>query len=173
MIPKLSVFSVQCNEFDVVKQSCLFKKQVRIFLSLQQQFNLFFLFFLFYLTAVGSKIHSPQKKYFLLFLNTVLARQLPSLRKEQQLSTQQSLNSCIFPIACWGTRGQENNPLNCLSNALSLKETRVLSLASGMFAIHGGSRRRTEERARRGGERGGRTCCAVAVPQEMQLCSVY
>lgn len=121
---------------------------------------------------MGSKIHSPQKKYFLLFLNTVLARQLPSLRKEQQLSTQQSLNSCIFPIACWGTRGQENNPLKCLSNALSLKETRVLSLASGMFAIHGGSRRRTEERARRGGERGGRTCCAVAVPQEMQLCSV-
>lgn len=148
MIPKLSVFSVRCNEFDVVKQFSFFKKK-KISLSAATVSHLSLFFFFFYLTGVGSKSTFPTEKYFLLFLNTVLACQLPSLRKEQQLSTQQSLNSCIFPIACWGTQGQENNPLKRLTNALSLKETRVLSLASGMF---GGSGRRTEERAGRGGE---------------------
>ena len=95
----------------------------------------------------------------------------------QQPSTQQSVNSCIFHVACQGTQGQESNPLKSLTNALDLKETRVLSLAYGISSPAtgaGGEERRGEERKAQGkGERGRQnTLYHNAVSQEMQPCCV-
>lgn len=79
------------------------------------------------------------------------------------------MNSCIFHVACQGTQGQESNPLKCLTNALDLKDTRVLSLASGIrlpaIGVGGGGERKAQGKGERGRQN---TLYHNSVSQEMK-----